>query len=58
MIPSVLTPEIAAIGIGLGLMFSLICYLTTNLSPGGMITLAGWRSPSSRTCSAPRSSSA
>ncbi|MEV6426105.1 poly-gamma-glutamate biosynthesis protein PgsC/CapC [Streptomyces sp. NPDC051662] len=41
MIPAVLTPEIAAIGIGLGLMFSLICYLTTNLSPGGMIT-PGW----------------
>ncbi|MEV0847296.1 poly-gamma-glutamate biosynthesis protein PgsC/CapC [Streptomyces sp. NPDC049954] len=41
MIPSVLTPEIAALGIGLGLMFSLVCYLTTNLSPGGMIT-PGW----------------
>ncbi|MEU7059740.1 poly-gamma-glutamate biosynthesis protein PgsC/CapC [Streptomyces sp. NPDC046197] len=41
MIPSVLTPEIAAIGIAIGLLFSLICYLTTNLSPGGMIT-PGW----------------
>lgn len=41
MIPTVLTPEIAAIGIALGLMFSLVCYLTTNLSPGGMIT-PGW----------------
>ncbi|MEV5004960.1 MULTISPECIES: poly-gamma-glutamate biosynthesis protein PgsC/CapC [unclassified Streptomyces] len=41
MIPSVLTPEIAAIGIALGLLFSLVCYLTTNLSPGGMIT-PGW----------------
>ncbi|MER8012017.1 poly-gamma-glutamate biosynthesis protein PgsC/CapC [Streptomyces sp. NPDC094149] len=41
MIPSVLTPEIAALGIALGLLFSLICYLTTNLSPGGMIT-PGW----------------
>lgn len=41
MIPAVLTPEIAAIGIALGLMFSLVCYLTTNLSPGGMIT-PGW----------------
>ncbi|MBW1596987.1 poly-gamma-glutamate biosynthesis protein PgsC/CapC [Streptomyces sp. JJ38] len=41
MIPAVLTPEIAAIGIALGLMFSLLCYLTTNLSPGGMIT-PGW----------------
>ncbi|MGD6742590.1 poly-gamma-glutamate biosynthesis protein PgsC/CapC [Streptomyces sp. BH106] len=41
MIPSVLTPEIAAVGIAIGLLFSLICYLTTNLSPGGMIT-PGW----------------
>jgi len=41
LIPAVLTPEIAAIGIALGLMFSLVCYLTTNLSPGGMIT-PGW----------------
>ena len=41
MIPSALTPEIAAIGIAIGLLFSLICYLTTNLSPGGMIT-PGW----------------
>ncbi|MDT0546038.1 MULTISPECIES: poly-gamma-glutamate biosynthesis protein PgsC/CapC [Streptomyces] len=41
MIPSVLTPEIAALGIALGLLFSLVCYLTTNLSPGGMIT-PGW----------------
>ncbi|WP_030261199.1 poly-gamma-glutamate biosynthesis protein PgsC/CapC [Streptomyces violens] len=41
MIPSVLTPEIAAIGIALGLLFSLVCYLATNLSPGGMIT-PGW----------------
>ncbi|MGI5402110.1 poly-gamma-glutamate biosynthesis protein PgsC/CapC [Streptomyces sp. CA-135486] len=41
MIPAVLTPEIAAIGIALGLLFSLLCYLTTNLSPGGMIT-PGW----------------
>ncbi|MFI6845348.1 poly-gamma-glutamate biosynthesis protein PgsC/CapC [Kitasatospora sp. NBC_00085] len=41
MIPTELTPEIAAIGIALGLVFSLVCYLTTNLSPGGMIT-PGW----------------
>jgi poly-gamma-glutamate biosynthesis protein PgsC/CapC len=41
LIPVVLTPEIAAIGIALGLLFSLVCYLTTNLSPGGMIT-PGW----------------
>ncbi|MGW8358139.1 poly-gamma-glutamate biosynthesis protein PgsC/CapC [Streptomyces wedmorensis] len=41
MIPAVLTPETAALGIALGLLFSLVCYLTTNLSPGGMIT-PGW----------------
>ncbi|WP_037605553.1 poly-gamma-glutamate biosynthesis protein PgsC/CapC [Streptacidiphilus rugosus] len=41
MIPAALTPQIAALGIALGLVFSLICYLTTNLSPGGMIT-PGW----------------
>ena len=41
MISTVLTPENAALGIGLGLLFSLVCYLTTNLSPGGMIT-PGW----------------
>jgi poly-gamma-glutamate biosynthesis protein PgsC/CapC len=35
------TPEVAVLGISLGLMFSLICYLVTNLSPGGMIT-PGW----------------
>ncbi|MGN6088219.1 MAG: poly-gamma-glutamate biosynthesis protein PgsC/CapC, partial [Actinomycetales bacterium] len=36
-----LTPEVAVLGIALGLVFSLICYLLTNLSPGGMIT-PGW----------------
>jgi poly-gamma-glutamate biosynthesis protein PgsC/CapC len=41
VIPAVLTPEIAAMGIAIGLLFSLVCYLTTNLSPGGMIT-PGW----------------
>ncbi len=41
MIPATLTPQTAALGIALGLVFSLICYLTTNLSPGGMIT-PGW----------------
>lgn len=41
MIPAVITPEIAAISIAIGLLFSLLCYLTTNLSPGGMIT-PGW----------------
>lgn len=38
---STLTPEVAVLGISLGLLFSLICYLVTNLSPGGMIT-PGW----------------
>jgi poly-gamma-glutamate biosynthesis protein PgsC/CapC len=38
---SELTPEIAAMGIALGLLFSLVCYLLTNLSPGGMIS-PGW----------------
>ncbi|MCQ4041449.1 poly-gamma-glutamate biosynthesis protein PgsC/CapC [Streptantibioticus rubrisoli] len=41
MIPAHLTAQTAALGIALGLVFSLICYLTTNLSPGGMIT-PGW----------------
>lgn len=36
-----LTPEVAVLGISLGLLFSLVCYLVTNLSPGGMIT-PGW----------------
>ncbi|GGK34172.1 hypothetical protein GCM10010124_28470 [Pilimelia terevasa] len=34
-------PQLAAIGLGLGLIFALVCYLATNLSPGGMIT-PGW----------------
>jgi poly-gamma-glutamate biosynthesis protein PgsC/CapC len=33
--------EITALVIALGILFSLICYLITNLSPGGMIT-PGW----------------
>ena len=36
-----MTPETAVVGISLGLLFALVCYLVTNLSPGGMITL-GW----------------
>ncbi len=36
-----MTPEVAVLGISLGLLFSLICYLISNLSPGGMIT-PGW----------------
>jgi gamma-polyglutamate biosynthesis protein CapC len=35
------TVEVAVLGLGLGLCFSLVCYLVTNLSPGGMIT-PGW----------------
>lgn len=31
-------PEVAVLGLSIGLVFSLICYLVTNLSPGGMIT--------------------
>ncbi|MGW1744982.1 poly-gamma-glutamate biosynthesis protein PgsC/CapC [Streptomyces sp. NPDC002092] len=41
MIPAGLSPVMAAIGIALGLLSSLICYLTTKLSPGGLIT-PGW----------------
>lgn len=41
MTTAALTPEMAALGIAIGLFFSLMCYLTTNLSPGGMIT-PGW----------------
>jgi poly-gamma-glutamate biosynthesis protein PgsC/CapC len=41
MTEGVLAPEIATLGLAIGLLFSLLCYLTTNLSPGGMIT-PGW----------------
>src|SRR5215468_10706681 len=36
-----LTPQMTTLALGIGLIFSLICYLLTNLSPGGMIT-PGW----------------
>lgn len=36
-----ISPEVGALVLGIGLVFALICYLTTNLSPGGMIT-PGW----------------
>jgi gamma-polyglutamate biosynthesis protein CapC len=36
-----LTPEMTTLALGIGLVFSLTCYLLTNLSPGGMIT-PGW----------------
>lgn len=41
MSAAALPDEVATLGIALGLLFSLVCYLTTNLSPGGMIT-PGW----------------
>ncbi len=41
MTVSGMTAEIAVLGIALGLVFSLVCYLASNLSPGGMIT-PGW----------------
>ena len=41
MIAVDLNPQTAALSLGVGLVFSLLCYLTTNLSPGGMIT-PGW----------------
>ncbi|MGI5499754.1 poly-gamma-glutamate biosynthesis protein PgsC/CapC [Lentzea sp. CA-135723] len=41
MITGSLQPEVATLGLAIGLVFSLLCYLTSNLSPGGMIT-PGW----------------
>ncbi|KJK41898.1 capsule biosynthesis protein capC [Lentzea aerocolonigenes] len=41
MISGALQPEVATLGLAIGLVFSLLCYLTSNLSPGGMIT-PGW----------------
>ena len=41
MIGGSLLPAVATLGLAIGLLFSLLCYLTTNLSPGGMIT-PGW----------------
>lgn len=32
------SPEVAVLALSIGLVFSLVCYLVTNLSPGGMIT--------------------
>lgn len=34
------TPEVAVLGLSIGLVLSLVCYLATNLSPGGMISPA------------------
>lgn len=36
-----LSSQLATACLGVGLVFALVCYLTTNLSPGGMIT-PGW----------------
>ena len=36
-----LSDQLATACLGIGLVFALLCYLTTNLSPGGMIT-PGW----------------
>ncbi|MGC5020162.1 poly-gamma-glutamate biosynthesis protein PgsC/CapC [Micromonospora sp. DT47] len=36
-----LSAQLATASLGIGLVFALMCYLTTNLSPGGMIT-PGW----------------
>ncbi|GIG61549.1 poly-gamma-glutamate biosynthesis protein PgsC [Longispora fulva] len=36
-----LSSQLATACLGIGLVFALVCYLTTNLSPGGMIT-PGW----------------
>jgi gamma-polyglutamate biosynthesis protein CapC len=41
VIASNLLPAQATLGLAIGLLLSLVCYLTTNLSPGGMIT-PGW----------------
>lgn len=41
MISGELSAQTATLGLGIGLIFSLVCYLVTNLSPGGMIT-PGW----------------
>jgi len=40
-----LNPQTAALSLGIGLVFSLLCYLTTNLSPGGMIIYSGTMFP-------------
>jgi len=39
-VDTTLTAETATLALAIGLLFSLVCYLATNLSPGGMITPA------------------
>jgi gamma-polyglutamate biosynthesis protein CapC len=41
VLTAVVPAEVAVLGIAIGLVFSLCCYLVSNLSPGGMIT-PGW----------------
>ena len=41
MFAGTLAPQAATLALAIGLLFALVCYLTTNLSPGGMIT-PGW----------------
>ena len=41
MTTSVMTAEVAVLGIAMGIVLALVCHLTTNLSPGGMVT-PGW----------------
>jgi len=36
-----LAPQVSVLALSIGLLFALVCYLLTNLSPGGMIT-PGW----------------
>ena len=33
MLTTSLAPEVATVGLAIGLLLSLVCYLTTNLSP-------------------------
>ena len=40
MTTTTLSSQAATLGLAIGLAFSLVCYLVTNLSPGGMITPA------------------
>lgn len=41
MTASGMTAEVAVLGIAIGVVLALVCQLTTNLSPGGMVT-PGW----------------
>jgi gamma-polyglutamate biosynthesis protein CapC len=41
MLAGTLAPQAATVALAIGLLFALVCYLATNLSPGGMIT-PGW----------------